>query len=100
MHPAINLDEATVARFCKAHHIHRLALFGSELKGTSRPDSDLDLLVEFDPAHTPGLIGLAAMEIELSDLLGGRKIDMRTPGDLSRHFRDEVMRTAQVQYAQ
>jgi uncharacterized protein len=100
MHPSLNLDEATVARFCEAHHIRRLALFGSQLKGTAGPDSDIDLLVEFDPAHTPGLIGLAAMEIELSDLLGGRNIDLRTPEDLSRYFRDEIVRTAQVQYAQ
>jgi uncharacterized protein len=100
MHPSLNLDEATVARFCEAHHIRRLALFGSQLKGTAGPDSDIDLLVEFDPAHTPGLIGLAAMEIELSELLGGRNIDLRTPEDLSRYFRDEIVRTAQVQYAQ
>ena len=100
MHPSLNLDEAIVARFCQTHHIRRLALFGSQLKGTARPDSDIDLLVEFDPAHTPGLIGVAAMEIELSELLGGRKIDLRTPEDLSRYFRDEIVQTAQVQYAQ
>ncbi|HVZ45917.1 MAG TPA: nucleotidyltransferase domain-containing protein [Ramlibacter sp.] len=96
----MNVDEAAVARFCRKHHIRRLALFGSQLKGTSRPDSDIDLLAEFEPEHIPGLIGVAAMEIELSDLLGGRKIDLRTPEDLSRHFRDEVVRTALVQYAQ
>ena len=100
MHPSLNLDQATVARFCEAHHIRRLALFGSQLKGTARPDSDIDLLVEFAPGHTPGLIGVAAMEIELSELLGGRRIDLRTPEDLSRSFRDEVVRTAQIQYAQ
>jgi uncharacterized protein len=99
MHPSLNLDEATVTRFCEAHHIRRLALFGSQLKGTARPDSDIDLLVEFDPAHIPGLLGIAAMEIELSDLLGGRKVDLRTPGDLSRYFRDDVVKTAEVQYA-
>lgn len=99
MHPSLNLDEATVARFCKTHHIRRLALFGSQLKGTARPDSDIDLLVEFDPVHTPGLFGIAAMEIELSDLLGGRKVDLRTPGDLSRYFREEVVQTAETQYA-
>lgn len=99
MHPALNLDEATVERFCKAHHIRRLALFGSQLKGLARPDSDIDLLVEFDTAHTPGLLGIAAMELELSELLGGRQVDLRTAGDLSRHFRDEVVRTAEVQYA-
>ena len=100
MHPSLNLDEATVARFCEAHHIRRLALFGSQLKGTARPDSDIDLLVEFDPANTPSLFGVAAMEIELSELLGGRKIDLRTPQDLSRYFRDEVVRTARGLYVE
>lgn len=95
MHPSLNLDEATVARFCESHHIQRLALFGSQLKGTAQPDSD----VEFEPERVPGLIGIAAMEIELSDLLGGRRVDLRTPLDLSRYFRDEVARTAEVQYA-
>lgn len=95
----LNLDERVLARFCEQHHIRRLALFGSQLKGTARPDSDIDLLVEFDPEHLPGLLGIAGMELELSDLLGGRKVDLRTAGDLSRHFRDEVVRTAEVQYA-
>ena len=99
MHPSLSLDESTVARFCKSHHIRRLALFGSQLKGTARPDSDIDLLVEFDPAHIPSLFDIAGMEIELSELVGGRKVDLRTPGDLSRYFRDEVVRTAEVQYA-
>jgi uncharacterized protein len=99
MHPSLNLDEATVAQFCEAHHIRRLALFGSQLKGTARPDSDVDLLVEFDRDHMPSLLGVAAMEIELSELLGGRKVDLRTPGDLSHYFREEVVRTAEVQYA-
>jgi predicted nucleotidyltransferase len=73
-------------------------LFGSQLKGTAGPDSDIDLLVEFDPDHTPTLFGIAGMEIELTDMLG-RKVDLRTAGDLSRYFRDEVVRTAEVQYA-
>jgi predicted nucleotidyltransferase len=62
------------------------------------PDSDIDLLVTFEPAHIPGLLGIAAMEIELSGLLG-HKVDLRTAGDLSRAFRDEVLRSAEVQYA-
>lgn len=98
MHPSLNLDEATVARFCQAHHIRKLALFGSQLKGTARPDSDIDLLVEFVPGARPTLFDLAQIEIELSQALGGRKVDVRTPQDLSRFFRDEVVRTAQVQY--
>jgi hypothetical protein len=99
MNPRLNLDAATLARFCEQHHIRRLALFGSVLKGTDRPNSDVDLLVEFESDGVPGLFGIAAMEQELSDLLGGRKVDLRTAQDLSRYFRDEVVRTAQVQYA-
>ncbi|MGL1833320.1 nucleotidyltransferase family protein [Rhodocyclaceae bacterium SMB388] len=98
MHNVLTLDETTLASFCEAHHILRLSLFGSQLKGTARPDSDIDLLVEFDPEHVPTLLGIAGMEIELSELLG-RKVDLRTPGDLSRYFRDEVVRTAELQYA-
>ena len=96
--PHLAIDDQQLAQFCRAHHIRKLALYGSVLKGTARPDSDIDLLVEFDPAHIPGLLGIASMEIELGDMLG-RKVDLRTPKDLSRHFRDEVIRTAEVQYA-
>jgi len=92
------LDQSVLVLFCQAHHIRRLALFGSQLKGTAGPDSDVDLLVEFDPAHIPGLLGVAAMEIELSDIVG-RKVELRTARDLSRYFRDEVVRTAEVRYA-
>lgn len=98
MHKCLNIDEATLAKYCEKHHIRRLALFGSQLKGTAAPDSDVDLLIEFDSAHIPGLMGIAGMEIELSELLG-RKVDLRTAADLSRHFRDEVLQMAQVQYA-
>jgi hypothetical protein len=99
MNPVLNIDEATLKGFCEAHHIRRLALFGSQLKGTAGPDSDVDLLVEFEPEHIPGLFAVAGMEMELSELLGGRKVDLRTAADLSRYFRDEVVRTAVVQYA-
>jgi len=99
MHPSLKLDPSTLARFCEQHHIRRLALFGSQLKGTAKPDSDIDLLVEFEPDQIPGLLGLANMEIELAELLGGQQVDLRTPEDLSRYFRDEVVRTAEVQYS-
>jgi len=98
MHRSLNLDQEALARFCRTHHIRKLSLFGSRLKGTARPDSDIDLLVEFDPAHIPSLIGIAGMEIELTEMVGS-KVDLRTAGDLSRYFRDEVLRTAEVQYA-
>ena len=98
MHPSLNIDEATLARFCKRHHIRQLALFGSHLKGTAGPESDIDLLVTFDREYIPGLLGISGMEIELSELLG-QKVDLRTAGDLSRYFRDDVLRMAKVQYA-
>ena len=99
MSPHFNLDDATLTHFCERHHIRRLALFGSQLQGTSRPGSDIDLLVEFESSRVPGLLALASMELELSELLGGRQVDLRTAEDLSPYFRDEVVRTAEVQYA-
>jgi uncharacterized protein len=92
-------DQAALASLCRRYHIRRLSLFGSTLKGANRPDSDLDLLVEFEPGTTPGLLMMAHIEIELSPLAGGRKVDLRTAGDLSRYFCDEVVGTAEVQYA-
>jgi len=77
-----------------------LALFGSALREDFSEESDIDVLVEFEPGHTPGLLGMARLERELSHILGGRKVDLRTPEDLSRYFRDEVLRKAEVQYAQ
>ena len=99
MHKNLNLDDETLARFCQTHHIRRLSLFGSQLKGTAGPESDIDLLVEFEPEHIPGLLGIAGMELELSALLGGKKVDLRTAQDLSRYFRNEVVGMAEVQYA-
>lgn len=85
--------------FCKRHHITKLALFGSYLRDDFSPESDIDVLVEFDREHIPTLFDVAAMEIELSEALG-RKVDLRTPEDLSRYFRDEVVAQAEVQYAE
>jgi predicted nucleotidyltransferase len=99
MQSALHLDEQALKLFCKSHQIRSLALYGSQAKGTARADSDVDMLVDFEPDGVPGLMGMAALEDKLSALMGGRKVDLRTPSDLSRHFRDEVMRTAQVQYA-
>ena len=97
--PQLPIDESTLADFCRRHRIRRLSLFGSRLHGNERPDSDVDLLVEFDPAAIPGLLALAGMEDELSQLMGGLAVDLRTAQDLSRYFRDEVVATAQVRYA-
>lgn len=94
----INKDK--LSDFCESHHIHRLAIYGSALRDDFEPDSDVDVLVDFMPGHTPGFFRLFEMEEELSGLFGGRKVDIRTPEDLSRYFRDEVIATAEVQYVQ
>jgi len=99
MSARIPVDREKIATFCRRHHIRRLALFGSVLRDDFRPDSDVDVLVEFEPGHTVGLIRFAGIELELSELLG-RKVDLRTPADLSRYFRQEVLESAEVQYAQ
>ncbi len=91
-------DHDALAAICRRYHIRRLSLFGSTLKGSERPDSDVDLLVEFQPDAKPSLLTMARIEIELSPLLGGRKVDLRTAQDLSRYFRDEVIRAAETQY--
>jgi predicted nucleotidyltransferase len=93
-----NIPSAGLAEFCRRNRIHRLSLFGSMLRGEDRPDSDIDLLVEFHPGQEPTFFGLAAMERELSTLFGGRRVDLRTPEDLSRYFREAVLATAEVQY--
>lgn len=84
--------------FCRRHHITRMSLFGSALRDELKPGSDIDILVEFDKDHMPGLFDIAGMEIELSEMFG-RKVDLRTPAELSRYFRDEVMEKARVEYA-
>ncbi len=96
----IELDKRQIAAFCRQRHIRRLAVFGSALRSDFAPDSDVDILIEFVPGHVPGLFGIARMERELSALLGGRKVDLRTPEDLSRYFRQQVLDEAEVQYAQ
>jgi hypothetical protein len=94
----LRLDRDRVGAFCRKNHIRRLSLFGSALRGESGPDSDVDFLVEFEKGHVPGFIRLAGLELELSAMLGGTKVDLRTPQDLSRYFRDQVVAEAEVQY--
>jgi uncharacterized protein len=96
----ITVPKDRIAEFCRRHHIRKLSLFGSVLRDDFGPKSDVDVLVEFEPDHIPGLICFAGMEIELSKLLGGRKIDLNTPKFLSSYFRDEVFAEAEVQYIQ
>lgn len=91
------LPATRLTHFCKRNHIRKLSVFGSALRGQLRPDSDIDILVEFEQDHTPGLFSIVRMEMELGEALG-RKVDLRTPDDLSQYFRDEVMRNAIVQY--
>jgi len=95
MQIAINHDR--IASFCKRHHIRKLSFFGSILRNDFGPESDIDVLVEFEPEHIPGYIRLAGIELELSDLLG-HKVDMNTAKMLSRYFRDRVVNEAKVEY--
>jgi predicted nucleotidyltransferase len=93
----IEFREGEIAEFCRRHRIHRLSLFGSIVRDDFRPDSDIDVLVEFEPEATVGLIRFAGIERELSDLVG-RKVDLNTPNMLSPYFRDEVLAEAEVRY--
>lgn len=99
MNSRLPIDAEALGRICRKHGIRKLSLFGSRLKGTARPDSDVDLLVEFMPEARPTLLDMAEIESELSDLLGGIRVDLRTAQELSRYFRDAVVSEAQVQYA-
>ena len=92
----IDIPQERIAEFCRQNHIRRLALFGSVLRDDFGPDSDVDVLVEFEPGTRVGL-RFFGLERELSEILG-RKVDLNTPGFLSRHFRDEVLAEAEVQY--
>ena len=93
----IEVGKDLIEGFCRRNHIRKLAFFGSILTDRFRPESDVDVLVEFEPNHVPGFLRLAGMERELSAILG-RKADIRTAEDLSRHFRHEVVASAAVQY--
>lgn len=95
----IDIPQKEIAAFCRRHRIRRLGFFGSVLRDDFTPDSDVDVLVEFEPDARIGLIGFAGMENELSRLLG-RKADLNTPGFLSPYFRDQVLREMDVAYEQ
>ena len=94
----IDIDKSKISEFCRANHIVKLALFGSVLRDDFGPDSDVDVLVEFEPEHVPGLFGITHLERELTNILG-RKADLRTAEDLSRYFRNDVVSHAEIQYA-
>lgn len=93
----LNIPTEKVAEFCKRNRIRKLSIFGSALRGDFSSDSDIDVLVEFEPDACVGLIRLSGMEIELSEILG-RKVDLNTPGFLSKYFRDKVLSEAVVHY--
>ena len=97
MSPRIKIDQTKIEDFCRRNHIRKLAFFGSVLRDDFGPESDVDILVEFEEGHVPGL-HFFALQDELTSLMG-RKVDLHTPGFLSRYFRKEVLEQAQVQYA-
>ena len=94
----IPVDRKQIADFCRKHHIRRLAFFGSVLRDDFRPDSDVDVLVEFEPGCVPGL-AFFAMEQELSEILG-RRVDLNTPQFVSPYIRERVLAEAEAQYEQ
>lgn len=95
----IHIPKETIAQFCEKHRIKKLSFFGSVLRNDFHKHSDVDVLVEFEPRQTVGLLRLAGMELELSKILR-RKVDLRTPAEISRYFRKDVLRSAKTQYAQ
>ena len=100
MNPQVSISKSSLTAFCQKNGIRRLAVFGSALRDEFGPDSDIDLLVEFEPNRIPGLLGVAGMELALSELFAGRKVDLHTAEDLSPYFRQEVLARAEVQYEQ
>jgi len=94
----IPIDREQIADFCRRHHIRKFAFFGSVLRDDFRPDSDVDVLIEFEPEHVPGLLRLMTMQLEFTEIIG-READFRTPRDLGTHFRDRVVKEAEVLYA-
>jgi uncharacterized protein len=95
----LEIDDAALASFCRRHGLRSLALYGSATRDDFTDASDIDILVEFEPGHLPGLIRLAGMELELSALFDGREVELRTYDDLSRYFRDQVRDSAVELYA-
>ena len=100
MAPAIAIDREEIAEFCRKHHIRKLSLFGSVLREDFRPDSDVDVLVEFEPGHVPGFIWLYFIEEELSVLLRNRKVDLITPKFLNSRIKSRVLAEAEVCYTE
>ncbi len=92
-----HIPQAQLADFCRRNHIKKLSVFGSAIKGNLKPESDIDIMVEFEEGLVPGFLSFCRMQNELTDIIG-RQVDLRTPEDLSRYFRENVVRTAEVHY--
>ena len=93
-----HISKKKLEEFCRENYIVKLSLFGSALRDELKPDSDIDILVEFEKEHIPGLLNFSRMENELTKMIG-RKVDLRTPAELSRYFRNDVLAKAKVEYA-
>ena len=96
----VKIDHGKVSEFCKRNHIRKLAFFGSIIHGNFGPESDVDLLIEFAPEHNPGYFGLVRLEDQLSVFFDKRKVDLRTPNELSRYFRTDVLKESVIEYAE
>ena len=99
MRPQVPIDRERLAAFCRRHHIRKLAFFGSVLRDDFRPDSDVDVLVEFHPGYVPGF-GIVDLQEELGQLLGGRRVDLVSEKYLNPRLRERVLADAEVQYAE
>ena len=96
----VEVSKRKIVEFCKRNHIRSLSLFGSVLRDDFSRSSDIDMLVEFVPDYIPGFFDLIEMEKELSSMFGGRKVDLRTPNDLSKYFRNDVLAEAEAVYVE
>jgi predicted nucleotidyltransferase len=94
----ISVPDELIRVFCLRNGIKSLSLFGSVLRDDFRANSDVDVLIEFAPGNAAGLLAMARMERELSEIFG-RKVDLRTPAELSSYFREEVLKHSETRYA-
>ena len=94
----VTVPGRSLPAFCRKNHVKKMGIFGSILTDRFRSDSDVDVLVEFESGKAPGYFGMARLERELSKMLGGRKVDLRTPAELSRYFRNQVLKSAEYVY--
>jgi predicted nucleotidyltransferase len=96
----LSIPKARLEEFCRRRQIRKLAFFGSVLRSDFRPESDVDVLVDFEPGTKVGFFELYDLEQELSGILGGRKVDLNTPQSLSKYFREHALTEAQVEYVE